>query len=257
MTRGVNPCFYLIDLYTLQLNQNKLTMKRKTVVPDLRIKLFLVTSLLLVLVWTGCKHDVVIDKNLNKQVDLAKDDPLISSSKDLLTNQSAQPTNSVKVAAASSSGSAQKGSKKINTPTDARMSRLSKNISWTDAKKYTLDGVTYLIVPVNENIKPFSNKHFEFVKSAIFYNNGSGLQMSIIEVLSKKDISLGSNLSDIVNACFSNMYFKKEASIPALSANVIFYDKNYVQTKDFRVDAGTWKMNSTRFSFRSDLNITE
>lgn len=122
-----------------------------------------------------------------------------------------------------------------------RMEKLGELLNWDDAKEYNQDGFHYLVVIVNQKIKPLSNQNFEAVRGLVFYKDNFGkMQMNIIEALSKKGRNLGNSIQDIVSIAFSNKYFDESHTIKNMNANVIFYDENYKLGSSYETINGTW-----------------
>jgi len=140
-------------------------------------------------------------------------------------------------------------------PGAKRILKMEPLLLWNKAIEHSEGELNYVIIPLDENIKPFKNKSFEFFRNVIFYQekNGKG-NMLILEVLGKKDELLGNNLQQISITAFENKYFSRAKAIYSLNASVIFYDANYARETSFQIQNGEWS--SARISFRSDLEIT-
>jgi hypothetical protein len=136
------------------------------------------------------------------------------------------------------------------------LTKMSPNIMWDKATEVKREDLAYSIVPLNEEIKPFKNKNYEFFRNIIFYRDENGKSnMLILEVLSKKGQSLGNDLQKIAINAFENKYFARNQDIGDLNAFIIFYNEYYVRETSFQLEGGKWT--SSRISFRSDLDITQ
>jgi len=134
--------------------------------------------------------------------------------------------------------------------------KISPCVLWDNATEQDRNGFDYVIIPLKGNIKPFKNKSFEFFRNIIFYQDKTKkANMVILEVLSKKDQSLGNDLQKIAITSFENKHFSHSQSIEALNASVIFYNENYLRDTSFQLQNGKWA--PARISFRSDLDINQ
>jgi hypothetical protein len=136
------------------------------------------------------------------------------------------------------------------------LTKMSPLIMWDKATEVKREDLAYSIVPLNEEIKPFKNKNYEFFRNIIFYRDENGKSnMVILEVLSQKGQSLGNDLQKIAIDAFENKYFARNQDIGDLNAFIIFYNEYYVRETSFQLVSGKWT--SSRISFRSDLDITQ
>ena len=145
-----------------------------------------------------------------------------------------------------------KGIKNRVTP----FTKMNPLIMWDKAAAQQQGDLNYVLVPLKEALKPFANKGYEFFRNVIFYKDKNGKSnMTIVEVLSKKDESLGNDHQQIAITAFENKYFNKSQPISALNASVFFFNEEYKQVASFQLQNGQWA--SVRMSFRSDLDITQ
>jgi hypothetical protein len=145
-------------------------------------------------------------------------------------------------------------SKNIVSRVPARMSKLEKLVKWDESFQFNLNETKYVFVPVNEAVKPFKNKDFEFFRYLIFYTNADGKNdLSVIEVLSNKASSLGNDLRKIALASFKNKVLGTNTPIEHINASIIFYTQDYSRQTSFQIANGNWS--NARISFRSDLEI--
>lgn len=193
----------------------------------------------------GCKK-----KNTQEEMTLKGNDiSLIQSAKNYFTDL----VNKEKESPIQSSATEQT---KNTHPQSARLLKISPYVLWDNATKQNRDGLEYAIIPLKENIKPFKNKSFEFFRNIIFYQDKiKKANMIILEVLSKKDESLGDNLQKIAITSFENKYFSQTQGIDALNASIIFYNEKYLRDTSFQIQNGKWV--PARISFRSDLDIKQ
>lgn len=123
----------------------------------------------------------------------------------------------------------------------ARMGKLSNKLLWNKATVYIKNGLEYTIVPVEEDIKPFTNKSYEAFRNLIFYRNKDGrMNMSVIEVLSNKNSEFGNMPSSIAKLAFENMYFNTQQQLANTNASILFYDSYYNLQSSFIIKDGVW-----------------
>ena len=104
------------------------------------------------------------------------------------------------------------------------MLAIGELLNWKAAKEYFTDGVHYVLVPCNYEIKPFLNKSYEAAKSLIFYLDKVGnIQLKISEVLSVKGTSLSNNVQEIIRRSFINTLLGENVSTSSINANIIFF----------------------------------
>ena len=132
----------------------------------------------------------------------------------------------------------------------ARMGRIDRILKWSDARSYNEAGMKYMVVPLDEKIKPFKNQKFEFFRDVVFYSSSSGpMKMAIIEVLSKENGSLGDDLDLIAHNTFRNRYLGQNEKMAGIDATVFFYGTNYTFDASFAVQGGIW--GSTKAAIRT------
>lgn len=131
--------------------------------------------------------------------------------------------------------------------TFARMGKLNSFLNWTNAKEHNQSGVQYVVVPIDQTLKPFRNQNFQAARAIVFFKDRAGeMQMHVVEAISKKGGSLGIDIQDIADAAFKNKYFSKSSSIGNITANIIFYDRNYKTENSFQANNGTWSQTKMR-----------
>jgi len=156
--------------------------------------------------------------------------------------------------AAPVSGKKKLPSKTIKVQQVNRFSQISKTTEWKNAFEIQEKGITYLFVPVKEDIKPFTNKDFEFFRYLIFSRAGaSAVSLSVIEVLGDKKYSFESDNRQIAITAFKNKTEGNTGNIGNTNAAVIFYNNDYKPTASFKLNNGAWS--TARITFRSDLGI--
>ena len=134
----------------------------------------------------------------------------------------------------------------------ARMRRLSELLNWNKAKEYSQYGISYVIVPVEQDVKPLSNKNFEAARSLAFYKDQSGkMHMNVIEIVSKKGGSLGDNIQETASVAFINKYVTKYNKLQSIDASVVFYDETYKRESSFQITNGLWAKASINFQNQS------
>jgi hypothetical protein len=134
-----------------------------------------------------------------------------------------------------------------------RMKILSKNIKWEGAFKVDLREKSFLFVPVNENINPFLDKNYQFIRYLIFENQNSIIHnLNIIELLSDSGSSLMDAKQTAISA-FRNILQNSSNPLVQLNASVIFYNQKYERLQSYYVNNGQWQ--DKRIWFRSDLEI--
>lgn len=145
-----------------------------------------------------------------------------------------------------------KSKEATNLPLD-RMTKLSKDINWDGGFKLNIGESGFVFVPINESIKPFLNKEFEFVRYLVFEPKASGIfNLSVIELLGDKGTSLKSPKQMAMSA-FKNIQLNVANPLPDLNASIILYNQKYERLKSYHVSNGKWEIK--RISFRSDLEI--
>lgn len=135
----------------------------------------------------------------------------------------------------------------------ARMSKIADLIRWDGSFETAINGKAYLLVPLNEATKPFKNKEFEFLRYLVFSDKDGSKDLSVIEILSDKGTSLGTNGKEIAQFALSNKLNNDNKPIEGLNASVIFFTGDYMRETSFHIANGNWKFE--RISFRSDLEI--
>lgn len=126
----------------------------------------------------------------------------------------------------------------------ARMQKIEKILNWGNAKQYSLEGIKFVITPIDEDIKPFQNKSFEAARCLIFYQDKSGgMHMNVEEVLSDRNNSLGNDIPVIMKTGFENMYFNKRQNTMRINATAIFYDEKYYYKSSFKITNGSFSKN--------------
>lgn len=124
------------------------------------------------------------------------------------------------------------------------MKQLNDMLEWRNSQEYNKNGIKYVVTPVQQKNKSFSNEDFDGVRYFIFYNDADGkMCMNIIEILSKQKVALKGSLRDIASEAFLNKYLSKETNIENLDANILFYDKNYNPQESFEITHGKWSRN--------------
>jgi hypothetical protein len=132
--------------------------------------------------------------------------------------------------------------------TFVRMGKLNDHLNWNNGKEYNQNGLQYVVVPVEQTIKPFHNQNFEAARAIVFFKDSAGdMQMNIVEAISKKGGSLNMSIADIAAVAFKNKYLKNSNTIDNLSANINFYDKDYKAESSFQTNNGTWSKAKTKF----------
>jgi hypothetical protein len=136
------------------------------------------------------------------------------------------------------------------------LTKMSEHMLWDKAVEQRQGELAYTLIPLNEQIKPFKNKDYEFFRTVIVYHDRSNKEnMAIVEVLGKKGASLGTGLQQIATTAFENKYFSRSNNISDISALIFFFNEKYEPDGSFQVENGTWS--ATQASFRSDLDITQ
>lgn len=136
------------------------------------------------------------------------------------------------------------------------LSKMNSYVLWDQSIYKKSGGLEYVIIPLKEKIKPFKNKSYEFFRDIIFYEGKNKTpNMTIMEVLSKKNESLGNDLNKIAVTAFENKNFSRNDNVDKIDASVIFYDQSYKQEGSYQLKDGKW--GTARVLFRSDLEITQ
>ena len=130
----------------------------------------------------------------------------------------------------------------------ARMRKIDKFLNWESSKQYNLNGINFIITPISEKRKPFSNQEYEAFRDLIIYQDRLGnMKMTILEALGKKGTSLGNDIESIAYTAFTNMFFNKTGRTNSdLNATVIFYNRYYSPETSFQITNGIWNNNKAR-----------
>ncbi len=184
---------------------------------------FQILSVLLVLLFFDC----------NKKVDYDNDSNFIASAKKYYADVVVQKEKRTLSAPYSELPSYS------NIRKFARMEKIGKRLQWNQAKEYTLNGSLYLAVPVEGNRKPFKNKSVQGARTIVFEQlNDGDIVMNVIEVVSKKNAELPSNVQDVSVKAYHNKQKNRNESIPGVSVLVNFYDNSYNRIKSLQIENG-------------------
>jgi hypothetical protein len=122
----------------------------------------------------------------------------------------------------------------------ARMGKIQKKLIWENAQHYNTEGLEYLVVPVDKNLKKYGND-YELAQSIVFYeNNGSEMRMNVVEVLSKKGTSLQDKATEIVATAFRNSIKHKNEQVLGINATVFFYNDEYKAIGNYEFSNGNF-----------------
>jgi hypothetical protein len=182
-----------------------------------------------------------------KQFKSDNPDNLIFAAKNYFLNEIVQNEN--KMLASLSNSAADSYKRRF-----ARMKKLGDRLNWNEAAEYKESGISYIIVPLRESRKPFSNKDFEAARFFAFYKEGAeNMKMKIIEIISSKGGTLGNNISQIANKSFVNKYFGKKDNVYKCNAMVLFYDDQYNHELSFEIKNGLWGKGKINLNVRDDI----
>src|SRR5205085_12226959 len=99
-----------------------------------------------------------------------------------------------------------------------------------------------------------ANKSYEFFRYLVFSKDKQAQPtVSIIEVLSDKDVAFELPVRQIAVTAYRNKIESKTDAIGSENASVLFFDNSYKQTDAFKLTNGSWAKGGIRF--RSDLGI--
>ncbi len=209
------------------------------------------TALTLIFLGVGCKkvdNSVVVDQKRLVQTNAKEIDPLVKMYQNYFTSEILE--NESKMLVLSYKEPAQNSEIRRN----AHMGKLNPLLQWDKAATFQISGIRYVTIPLNEDIKPFKNKRFEFYRNFVFSKNNDGSPtLMVIEVLSKKDQTLGSDLQNLIKASIENSTSSNIQSTGDLNAYVIVYNQNYVRQKSYDLTKGKWK--NKRISLNSEYDI--
>jgi hypothetical protein len=97
-------------------------------------------------------------------------------------------------------------------------------------------------VPINDNVHQLDNKSIESVRYLLFSKrDNDNMQMNIIELYSRRDGSLGTNLIANLKTIVDNVLFNESRPIDNLNASIIFYNRYYYNVGSFMTNNGIWK----------------
>lgn len=145
----------------------------------------------------------------------------------------------------------------------ARMGILAPLLDWDNASQQVYEGKHFTLVPLRENARPFENKAYDGFRLFAFYTDEQGRQqLKVIEVISKKNQSLGTDRINIGKSVFANALLKGKETISGLNAEALVYNDTYHfesgQTYNNGAPAkGNFKLNITpRSRFQGGLMRT-
>lgn len=131
----------------------------------------------------------------------------------------------------------------------ARMTRVEKKLKWQEAKSYARNDVKFVVVPLDNIAQHFINKKYTASRSVVFYADESGkMDMHVIEILGKEAATY--NLQELSRTAFENRYFKKSDGYERLTANILFYDRNYANNGSYQLTNGAWSGGNFFLSFK-------
>lgn len=121
----------------------------------------------------------------------------------------------------------------------SRIQKLEKELIWSKAQAFTANGVSYLIVPTDSDIKPFKNQQFEGFRSLVFYKNASGfVNMFIVEGICKQGNQFNGKQMEIAKAAFEKKYFGQTTGIVGIDVYVLVYDRYYKRKASYQLSNG-------------------
>ncbi|MBP6024406.1 hypothetical protein [Ferruginibacter sp.] len=137
----------------------------------------------------------------------------------------------------------------------ARMGKIEKKLEWENAELYNRDDVQYLVVPITTNLKKYSND-YEIAKSIVFYKlNGGEMNMTVIELLSKKGTSFDGKANEILAAAFINKVKDKKEAVPVINASLFFYDKHYKNIGSYEFNNGAFTPSRKKLIIKNQSGI--
>lgn len=193
------------------------------------LKLLICLPLILLLmggIYTGCRktentsHDVIKDEEVSKARNWFLKEVVSKERKLLALNKMPAGQDSVR---------------KIF----ARMTRIEKKLKWQEAKTYVRNDMWFVVVPLDIKAQPFKDKSTTAGRSVVFYSAEPGkMDMHVIEILGKN--AAGFNVLDLSRIAFENRYFNKADGYERMTANILFYDRNYVTNGSYKLTNGAW-----------------
>jgi len=119
------------------------------------------------------------------------------------------------------------------------MKQIGGLLKWNDAMEYNDKGTSFLVTPLDEDIKPFANKDYEAGRCLIFYKDAAGdMQMRIMEMIGQKGMPINGTIQEIASAAFHNYTTGKNISQGRINTNILFYNRDYKYEKGFAIRTG-------------------
>ncbi len=120
-----------------------------------------------------------------------------------------------------------------------RMKALNNLLDWQQAEAFYSNGMSYVVMPVKHDNKPFMNRSFEASQSIVFYvDNAHHVQIKLVEVVSNRDVSLNNQATAITRLAFLQSQSHTSDAAPGMNANVVVYDGAYKREKSYAVKNG-------------------
>lgn len=124
----------------------------------------------------------------------------------------------------------------------SRMGKLSKSAKWSQSKSFFRDGLSYIIVPINDQTNPLPISSRESLRYLLFSKrNGEKVEMKIIEMYSNLGETLGNDPSKNLIVAIENVLYQEKKSFEEISASVLIYDQFYYNEQSYYVNKGTWQ----------------
>ena len=203
------------------------------------IALIPVCLVIIILIYTACKKQ---DSSDNPKVD-----PVIENARRWINNDIVGKERAMLMVSYSQLA------KEDRVRALARMQKLASLLKWDQAKAYKQEGIQYVIVPVDQQLKPLRNKNYEAGRSVVIYRDQSfKMQLKIIEIISAKAGNLGSTVTDISSLAFANMILNKRKDIGTTNVSILFYNEQYHHLKSFRTKDGKWDNARIHLSIRKN-----
>ena len=131
--------------------------------------------------------------------------------------------------------------KKIIRSSADRLAILGKVLKWDNGAFYEAEGLKYVIVPIDNSMKPLKNRKYFGGRAIVIYQKASDkMQLTIIEAISKEAPVGGRTFGEILQKAFLNKMLNASADVSQTNVNIIFYNGMYDHENSYRFTDGKW-----------------
>ncbi len=138
----------------------------------------------------------------------------------------------------------------------SRLQKLNKNLNWSNAASFSKNGISYMVVPIDDAIKPFKNAQFEGCRSIVFYKTKSNrIDLYIVEAISKEGNEFGGKQIDIAKSAFEKKTFGETLAPGNLNVSVILYNRFYYSQASYQLSNGSIQVGN--LSLKNQLHAND